>query len=799
MKTESAGDSVFLGWRGAGGSGGAGGGVGGRGAACAAAGRAAAGGAVLRGAGRTAGHDVEHLVAVYGFPLHEGLHHGFHLVAVVFQDVLGDGVLLVKDAADFGIHFLHGGFADVGGFGDAAAEEDFAFVFGIDHGAEFGAHAVAGDHVAGDFGGALVVVGGAGGDFLDEQVFRDAAAEQDADFVEHLVVIHAVFVALGQLPGHAQGAAAGHDGDFVHGVGAGQHFGDDGVAGFVVGGGAFFVVGHHHRAALGAHVNFVFGFFKVLHFDDAGVAAGGHEGGFVAEVGQVGAAHAGGAARDDGGAHVLPDGDFSHVHAQDLLAAADVGQGDVDLTVEAAGAQQGGIEDVGAVGGGHDDDAQVGFKAVHFHEHLVERLLAFIVAAAQARAALAADGVDLVDEDDAGGVFLGVFKHVAHAGRAHADKHFHEVGAADAEKGHFGFAGDGFGQQGFAGAGRADEQQPARDAAAQFLEFLRVFEKVHHFLDFFLGFVAAGHVGEGDLVVVFVQHAGLAFAEAECAALAAALHLAHEVNPHADEQQHGAPAHEQTQQQRAFFAGFDVEFDVVVDQIAHEAAVKVGGLGAHAALVAHGGFDFGAAGAFLDGGAFDAAVAHVLQKVGIGHVAVAAGGAFKLLEYGEQDEGHNQPDGDFGKHLIVQARLQFSGKKRGNKEGRHMRFILGISSCGRGGGFFQARADEEGFGRAAARGGGLDGAGAAEGVFEEFDELAVAAAVKDFGDERAFGLEVGLGKVHGQLDQVADAGGVGRFDAREVGGHVGDDDIDGAPGQRRMQAGQHVFFAEVAL
>ncbi len=41
-----------------------------------------------------------------------------------------------------------------------------------------------------------------------------------------------------------------------------------------------------------------------------------------------------------------------------------------------------------------------GVEPVHLREHLVERLLALVVTAAEPGAALAADGVDLVDEDD---------------------------------------------------------------------------------------------------------------------------------------------------------------------------------------------------------------------------------------------------------------------------------------------------------------------------------------------------------------------------------------------------------------
>ena len=66
------------------------------------------------------------------------------------------------------------------------------------------------------------------------------------------------------------------------------------------------------------------------------------------------------------------------------------------------GPQQRGVEDVGAVRRRHHHDALGGLEAVHLGEHLVERLLALVVPAAEAGAALAADGVDLVDEDDRG-------------------------------------------------------------------------------------------------------------------------------------------------------------------------------------------------------------------------------------------------------------------------------------------------------------------------------------------------------------------------------------------------------------
>src|SRR5262249_40584655 len=117
------------------------------------------------------------------------------------------------------------------------------------------------------------------------------------------------------------------------------------------------------------------------------------------------------------------------VDLEDGDAALDVGGVDDHLAVEAAGAKQGRVEDVRAVGRGDDDDVRVGVEAVHLNEDLVQRLLALVVAAAEACATLAADRVDLVDEDDAGRVALGLVEQVADTRGADADEHLDELGA----------------------------------------------------------------------------------------------------------------------------------------------------------------------------------------------------------------------------------------------------------------------------------------------------------------------------------------------------------------------------------
>ena len=91
---------------------------------------------------------------------------------------------------------------------------------------------------------------------------------------------------------------------------------------------------------------------------------------------------------------------------QDSLTSPDVRPIDHDPSIEAPRSQERRIEDVGPVGRRHQNDAFVADEAVHLHEQLIERLLALIMAATQAGTAMTANGVNLVDEDDAGRVLL---------------------------------------------------------------------------------------------------------------------------------------------------------------------------------------------------------------------------------------------------------------------------------------------------------------------------------------------------------------------------------------------------------
>src|SRR5436190_12743401 len=124
------------------------------------------------------------------------------------------------------------------------------------------------------------------------------------------------------------------------------------------------------------------------------------------------------------------------------------------------------------------------------------------MAAAKTGATMTSDGVDFVDENDAGGILLALLEQVANARRSDSDKHFNKVGTADREKRNIGLACDGPCQQGFPGTRRADQQHAFRNTATEFLELLGFFEEVDNFLQLFLRFIDTGNILERDFLLM---------------------------------------------------------------------------------------------------------------------------------------------------------------------------------------------------------------------------------------------------------------------------------------------------------
>ena len=99
--------------------------------------------------------------------------------------------------------------------------------------------------------------------------------------------------------------------------------------------------------------------------------AAGEDRRLVAEVREVGAREPGRVARDRGQVDALGERLAPRMHAQDLLAAGEVGRRDHHLPVEAAGTEQRRVEILEAVRGAHHDHLGRLVEAVQLDEQLV--------------------------------------------------------------------------------------------------------------------------------------------------------------------------------------------------------------------------------------------------------------------------------------------------------------------------------------------------------------------------------------------------------------------------------------------
>ena len=444
--------------------------------------------------------------------LNERVYHAGHSFRVFFDYAARSFGGLLEYAAHLAVDIRGHGLGILALMPPFAANE-YLGVARQEHGADLFAHAELRHHAAGKLGSALQIVGGAGGNIGKPYLFGHAAAHEARDLVKHLTAGKARAVVGGDIAGVAQRPAALYDRKLVDGIAVGQlphHY----RMADLMSGGIELVFGRDHAALLfGAPGNALHRLgdeIGIYHFE---LAAGGKDRRLVQYVFKIRARHAGGELRDLVKIHVLRHGLVLGVKAEYRLAALNIGIIDRNLPVEPAGTQQSGIQYVGAVGCGNDDNALVALKAVHFDEELIEGLLLFIMTAAEARAALPADSVDLVDENEGGSELFRGVEEIAHAACAHANEHFNEIGAADGEERDVRFPRDGLCEQGLARAGRAYEQHALGYARAHIGEGLGILQEIDHFGKLFLFFLAALNVLKGLAAILAVRKPCAALAE----------------------------------------------------------------------------------------------------------------------------------------------------------------------------------------------------------------------------------------------------------------------------------------------
>ena len=329
------------------------------------------------------------------------------------------------------------------------------------------------------------------------------------------------------------------------------------MADLVVRNNLLLVIGQHRGLALLTGDDDLHRLLKIVLRSALATLADGAQGALVDDVGQVGARGTGRGAGNRGQVDWRLRLHALGMQLKNVLTAGQIGQLDGDAAVKTTGAQQGRVKAVGAVGSSENDNTLVVIKAVHLGQQLVERLLALVVATKAAAIALLADGIDLIDKDDARGLFLGLLKQIANLGGATADEHLDELRTRNTKERNARLAGNGLGKQGLTRTRRADKEGTARQLGADLLVALRLLQKVDDLLEGLLGLFLAGDILKGHAHILGSDHASTGLAQSTAAKTTAAkvhrgtvithglLHAAVEPPANQEENRHGKNEGEQ--------------------------------------------------------------------------------------------------------------------------------------------------------------------------------------------------------------------------------------------------------------
>src|SRR5690606_36728929 len=124
----------------------------------------------------------------------------------------------------------------------------------------------------------------------------------------------------------------------------------------------------------------------------------------------------------------------------------------------------------------------VRFKAVHFHEKLIQRLLALVMSTFKACAPVAAHSVDLIGKDDTWCVSLTLLEQISDPRSTHTHEHLYEIRTGHREEGASCLTGDCSSKQSFAGPRGTYEKRTLGDPPTDPRASLRILQKIDDLL-----------------------------------------------------------------------------------------------------------------------------------------------------------------------------------------------------------------------------------------------------------------------------------------------------------------------------
>mmetsp|Transcript_5696 Transcript_5696/g.8390 ORF Transcript_5696/g.8390 Transcript_5696/m.8390 type:complete len:204 (+) Transcript_5696:1126-1737(+) len=184
------------------------------------------------------------------------------------------------------------------------------------------------------------------------------------------------------------------------------------------------------------------------------------------------------------------------MYTKDAGTSLEVGKVNGNLTVETSRTEEGVIEDIKTVGSGNGDDSRVAIETVHLNQNLVQGLFTLVVTSSESCTTLTSNGINLINEDDARGVLLGLVKHITHTRSSNSNEHLHEFGTRNGDEWHTGLSSNSLGEEGLTGTRGSVKDNTTRNAASILSVSLRLLQEVNYLSELELGSVTSSNLVE---------------------------------------------------------------------------------------------------------------------------------------------------------------------------------------------------------------------------------------------------------------------------------------------------------------
>ena len=151
------------------------------------------------------------------------------------------------------------------------------------------------------------------------------------------------------------------------------------------------------------------------------------------------------------------------------------------MTVKPTRAKERRVQYVRPVCRSNDNDPFIGAETVHFDQQLIESLFTFVVSSSQTGSTASSNSINFIDENNAGRIFLSLFKEISNPTCSYPDKHFYKIRPADAEKRNFRLSGDRFCQHGLPRSGISHQKDSTGYFPSQFFKLFRGRQELDYF------------------------------------------------------------------------------------------------------------------------------------------------------------------------------------------------------------------------------------------------------------------------------------------------------------------------------